>query len=82
MEAIELHQKHSVGAKIIPELVESRIKQQLKNMMIAELESELTKFEKDTQALSTSAAKILKQQLDTYSEMQILLDEYMNWRTT
>jgi LAO/AO transport system kinase len=82
MEAIDAHPKNGGGTSRKPDLTEKRLKEELKSMMIAELESELMKFEKETLALSSSAAKILNQQIDTHSEMQTLLDEYIKWRTT
>ena len=81
LHAIETHQSHKTGTNRIVDKLDNRIKEELKNMMIEKLTSELMEFETDTLALSASATMILNQQIDTYSEMQILLDEYIKWRT-
>jgi len=82
MDAIEVHQKQNARPGRATDMVESRFKEELKNLVITKLESELMEFETDTLALSVSAAKILNQQTDTNSEIQTLIDEYIIWRET
>lgn len=82
MAAIEIHQKKPVETVRTPEFVENRVKEEFKSMVIEKLESELAKFETETQELSASAEKILNQQIDTNSEIQTLIDKYTKWRKT
>ena len=80
--AIKTHQKRLSGTSRTSETTERKIKEQLKSMIIAKLEAELTEFDNDTLAFSASAAKILNQHIEPYFEMQTLLDEYIKWRAT
>jgi len=80
--AIEAHHKHLSGTRRKSGTLEIKIKEELKSMMIAKMESELIEFETDTLALSASTVKILNQQIDSNKEVESLLDEYINWRIT
>jgi LAO/AO transport system kinase len=82
MAAIEVHQKQSEKAGRATDLVESSFKEELISNLLTKVELELMEFETETLALSASAEKILNQQIDTNSEIQTLIDEYIKWRKT
>jgi LAO/AO transport system kinase len=82
MNAIEVNLKQYAGTGSTREHVGNRFNQEFKRMVLEKLESEITKFETETQALTTSSAKILNQQTDITSEIQSLIDEYIKWRRT
>jgi LAO/AO transport system kinase len=82
MVAIELHQNRRTEIHRTPDMTEKMLKEELKSMIVTKIESDLIEFETETLALTESASKILKQQIDLQSEIQLLIDEYIKWRKT
>ena len=81
MAAIENHQtqRRVVGFQTAP--LGKQVNDELKTLLLSKLETDLMEFDAQTAQLSRSAEKILNQESDKESELHILLDAYMKWRT-
>lgn len=81
MGAIENHRPAKTKAGDKAERTEAKCIEDLRKMLIVKLETEIADFDKETNAITQSAEKIIHQNTDFESETHTLFDAYMKWRT-